>query len=340
MQIEMIEPYPFFPVCSYPLFESVLRTEKQIEDLSYLYLGNTFEYSRAEEIKVIGDELNISFGTARKLHEETYEPMSNTVDSFLANQLYEIYGVKIYYQSYRDYSSFKIYIQEQLEKGKPVICQYNLIFTPTKLQYKKKYGDHTIMILGRHLENNAFICMEEGVNPYFELKEEDLQRCFEYNVSIYRESKLYIVKKELDRELDEHQLFCYYLERILEEEIEQKKTLEKFVSDMKIYLEQKTDKKKFTIPNLWTISLEKNTTIRWIEKYMTTKNSIVDLSKLQNLKEGIKEAADLWVNIVFLLERSMYLKEWKYSEKLKEKLDEVHEKENNNYNLWKALKEM
>jgi len=339
MLIDMIEPYAFFPVCSYPLFESLLRKRNDISDLGYLYLGNTFEYSRAEEIKVINGELNISFGIKKYIHEETYDITNSKVNGYLAKKLNDIYGVTIYYKSFKNYNTYKEYIRKQLAVGEPIVCQYNLMFTPTKVQYKKRDGVHTIMILGERLENYTYDCMEEGVNPYFELKEEDLKKCFDYNVSVYGDNKVYIIKKEVEKIIDEHQLFCKFTDKIYNEEIEQLEILGKFVYDMNLYLKNKTDKKKFTIPNLWTISLEKKTTVRWIEKYMKNRNDIDELDKLGMLKNGIQETADIWVNIVFFLERNMYLKEWKNSDKLIDKLYEVQEKEIMNYTLWKMLKE-
>ena len=147
------------------------------------------------------------------------------------------------------------------------------------------------------------------------------------------------MRKEVEKEIDEQQLFCNHVDRICKEESKQLKTLEQFVADMMVYLTHKTDKENFTIPDMWTISLEKNTTIRWIEKYMSNRNNLEELSDLKALKMGIQQTANCWVNIVFLLERCMYLKEWKYSDKLKEKLLEVQEKEIENYSRWKMLKE-
>ena len=339
MRISMKEPYAFFPVCSFPLFDSLLRTRGEVKDLSYLYLGNTFEYVRKEKIQVVNGELNLSFGTTKKLHEERYDEEKQSVRSYLADRLKDIYGVNIYYKSFKKYEDFKKYIKEQLGKGEPVICQFNLMYTPTKVQYLKKYGVHTLMILGEDSKSQVYDCMEAGVNPYFLLKEEDLKKCFDLNITTYGTEKVYILKKENDIYIEKNELLKKSVEEICGNSYGQIEILEQFIEDITTYMREKVDKAKFTIPDLWSLSLERQTAIRWLDSYVDSVEEIQVVSKIKKIEEGLKKAANLWVNIVFTFERNMYLKEWEYSDKLVQKLYAVKEQEISNYNLWKTLKE-
>ena len=95
------------------------------------------------------------------------------------------------------------------------------------------------------------------------------------------------------------------------------------------------------IKDLCSISLEKKTSIRYLEKCLQDISfSESDKEEVEELKNNISNLADLWVNVGFLLEKSLYMKEWKYTEKLKQKLTEIQELELENYKNWNKVKEV
>jgi len=341
IQIDKNDIYPFFPICSYPLFEAVLLADNKIDGLDYLYLNNSFFYEKNGLIENLDSELNISFGIDKKFHKEVFNSGENNLSGYLPDRLLKLYGVKILYKEHNNFNDFKDFIIQQLNKGIPVICEYNLMFTPTKVQYGKKSGFHSILITDYDFDKEEFNCVEAAVNPFFKIKLSDLEHCFKYHLDMNSNTKTYEVVKIENEKSDFKKVFFDDLSTICNEKNNTLNVLNLFISDLFYYLDNKKDTKGFTIKDLCSISLEKKTSIRYLEKCLQDISfSESDKEEVEELKNNISNLADLWVNVGFLLEKSLYMKEWKYTEKLKQKLTEIQELELENYKNWNKVKEV
>lgn len=340
-KIEMPKPFPFIPTCSYSLLESYVKYKGIYENLDYLFIDHSIKYNRKSENVGFMDEnyLDISIGIRANDIVDFYKDGKDI--SVYSKNIFDFYGLEINYDEFVDSDIFIKYVSECLKSNEPVIYTYDLGYVPTRRHYRKFFGQHTICIIGYSQKDNKLLCMEQALYPYFSIGEEDFIDCFNHVKNQFGAVKVLKINK-VDSEKVPSKEFLKQIAANIVVNTENFNTsygrigLNRFYADFSRYLEQKNDSKPFLIQDMWSISHERITAKKWLDRIHKDTDFLSNELYCQMTSE-LQKLFNNWSLFDFTCERACVEKNWKYTDQIKTTVSNILKSELEMYAVWNEI---
>ncbi|MBW3696749.1 hypothetical protein EK599_13705 [Vibrio sp. T187] len=320
------EPFAFYPHCQYSLVEAIGKYKGYFKDIDRSYFNHTIEYQNNNNgvIKYSGVQLDVNL--YRKFDGLT-DFIENSDKGKIASEICYFYGIGIKCLEFRDFTSYKSYVEEQLSKGEPVLTESSLGYINTRRHYKKVFGRHFTIINGKSKE--GYSCIEQSLKPKYVLSISDFKECFEYLLGQYGVVRIvYMEKNGLPAKFD--------IERVVNK---LNRSLANLTTNsdhlglrgLKCFVDQfenfYKDGNSVFIPGSWVFSHERIASINWLEKVKEDLFLGQRVNEIDEYIETLNILHNRWFQLDIRCEMSLALGTGRLNETINTLLKEIYDYE-------------